>query len=69
MQSSSQNGIVTIPGHPSFGPTVQERERDAPGKAWIFYHAPACRQASHGLPLEPVRNLALVEALASKAAA
>ena len=41
---------------------------DADGKAWISYNAPAYLQARHGLPPELVQNIAVVEALAAKAA-
>jgi len=41
---------------------------DADGKVWISYNAPAYLQARHGLPLELVRTLKMVEALASQAA-
>jgi uncharacterized protein (DUF302 family) len=41
---------------------------DADGKVWISYNDPAWLQARHGLPQELVRNIAVVEALARKAA-
>lgn len=41
---------------------------DADGKVWISYNAPAYLQARHGLPPELVQNIAVVEALAAKAA-
>ena len=41
---------------------------DGAGKAWISYNAPAYLQARHGLPPELVKNIAVVEALAAKAA-
>jgi uncharacterized protein (DUF302 family) len=40
---------------------------DADGKVWISYNAPGYLQARHGLPTELVRNIAVVEALATKA--
>ena len=40
----------------------------ANGKVWISYNAPAYLQARHGLPPELVQNIAVVEALAMKAA-
>src|SRR5437016_144767 len=40
----------------------------ADGKVWISYNAPAYLQARHGLPPELVQNIAVVEALAAKAA-
>jgi uncharacterized protein (DUF302 family) len=41
---------------------------DAAGKAWISYNDSAYLQARHGLPPELVRNIAVVETLATKAA-
>jgi len=41
---------------------------DAEGKVWISYNAPAYLQARHNLPPELVQNIAVVEALAAKAA-
>jgi uncharacterized protein (DUF302 family) len=41
---------------------------DAAGKVWVSYNAPSYLQARHGLPAELVQNIAVVEALASKAA-
>ena len=41
---------------------------DADGKVWISYNAPAYLQARHGLPPELIQNIAVVEALAAKAA-
>jgi uncharacterized protein (DUF302 family) len=41
---------------------------DIDGKVWISYNDPAWLQARHGLPQELVRNIAVVEALARKAA-
>ena len=41
---------------------------DAGGKVWISYNAPAYLQARHGLPQELVQNIAVVGALATKAA-
>jgi uncharacterized protein (DUF302 family) len=40
----------------------------ADGKVWISYNVPAYLQARHGLPPELVQNIAVVEALATKAA-
>jgi len=40
----------------------------ANGKVWISYNAPAYLQARHGLPPDLVQNIAVVEALATKAA-
>jgi uncharacterized protein (DUF302 family) len=40
---------------------------DNDGKVWISYNAPAYLQARHGLPAELVPNIAVVQALASKA--
>jgi uncharacterized protein (DUF302 family) len=42
---------------------------DAGGKAWISYNSPSYLQARHGLPTELVQTIAVVEALATKAAA
>jgi len=41
---------------------------DPDGKVWISYNEPAYLQARHGLPAELVRNISVVEALASSAA-
>jgi uncharacterized protein (DUF302 family) len=41
---------------------------DAAGKVWVSYNAPSYLQARHGLQAELVQNIAVVEALASKAA-
>jgi uncharacterized protein (DUF302 family) len=41
---------------------------DAEGKVWISYNAPAYLQARHGLPQDLIRNIAVVETLAAKAA-
>jgi uncharacterized protein (DUF302 family) len=41
---------------------------DIDGKVWISYNDPEWLQARHGLPPELVRNIAVVEALARKAA-
>jgi uncharacterized protein (DUF302 family)/uncharacterized membrane protein YidH (DUF202 family) len=41
---------------------------DAAGKTWISYNAPAYLQARHGLPAELLPNIAVIEALAAKAA-
>jgi len=40
----------------------------ANGKVWISYNAPAYLQARHGLPPDLMQNIAVVEALATKAA-
>ena len=41
---------------------------DANGKVWISYNSPAYIQARHALPRDLVQNIAVVEALATKAA-
>ena len=41
---------------------------DATGKVWISYNSTAYLQTRHGLPPELVQNIAVVEALATKAA-
>jgi uncharacterized protein (DUF302 family)/uncharacterized membrane protein YidH (DUF202 family) len=41
---------------------------DANGRVWISYNAPAYLQARHSLPQELVQNIAVIEALATKAA-
>lgn len=41
---------------------------DTDGKVWISYQAPSYLQARHRLPQELVPNIAVVEALATKAA-
>ena len=40
---------------------------DAESKVWISYNSPAYLQARHGLPLELVQNIAVVEVLAAAA--
>jgi uncharacterized protein (DUF302 family) len=41
---------------------------DAEGKVWISYNTPAYLQARHGLPPDLLQNIAVVEALATRAA-
>ena len=41
---------------------------DGNGKVWISYNSPAYLQARHNLPPHLVQNIAVVEALAAKAA-
>jgi len=41
---------------------------DGAGKTWISYNAPAYLQARHGLPADLLPNIAVIEALAGKAA-
>ena len=41
---------------------------DAQGKTWASYNSPAYLQERHGLPQELLQNIAVVEALAKKAA-
>jgi uncharacterized protein (DUF302 family) len=41
---------------------------DAAGKIWISYNAPAYLQSRHALPAELLPNIAVIEALAAKAA-
>jgi len=41
---------------------------DPGGKVWVSYNSPAYLQARHNLPAELVENIAVVEALAAKAA-
>ena len=41
---------------------------DADGKVWISYNSPGYLQARYSLPQELVQNIAVVEALATKAA-
>lgn len=41
---------------------------DAQGKVWISYNSPAYVQQRHGLPPELLQNIAVVEAVAAKAA-
>jgi uncharacterized protein (DUF302 family) len=42
---------------------------DSDGKVWVSYNSPVWLQARHGLPSDLVANIAVVEALASAAAA
>ena len=41
---------------------------DAAGKTWVSYNAPAYLQSRHALPAELLPNIAVIEALAAKAA-
>jgi uncharacterized protein (DUF302 family) len=41
---------------------------DAQGHVWVSYNSPAYLQERHGLPPELLQNIAVVEALAAKAA-
>jgi uncharacterized protein (DUF302 family)/uncharacterized membrane protein YidH (DUF202 family) len=41
---------------------------DAQGKVWVSYNSPAYLQQRHGFPAELLPNIAVVEALAAKAA-
>ena len=41
---------------------------DASGRVWVSYNSPTYLQARHGLPPDLVANIAVVEALAAKAA-
>lgn len=41
---------------------------DKDGKVWISYNSPQYLKERHGLPQELVANIAVVEALAAKAA-
>jgi uncharacterized protein (DUF302 family) len=41
---------------------------DAQGKAWVSYNSPAYLLERHGLSLELLQNIAVVETLAAKAA-
>jgi len=41
---------------------------DADGKVWISYNSPAYLQARHGFPQGLLQNIAVAEALATKAA-
>jgi len=41
---------------------------DAQGKAWLSYNSPAYLQQRHSIPAELMQNIAIIEALASKAA-
>ncbi len=42
--------------------------QDAGAKVWVTYNSPAYLQQRHGLPAELLANIAVVEALAAKAA-
>lgn len=41
---------------------------DVSGKVWISYNAPAYLQQRHGIPLDLLQNIAIVETLAARAA-
>ena len=41
---------------------------DARGKAWLSYNSPAYLQERHSIPAELMQNIAIIEALAAKAA-
>ena len=40
---------------------------DAQGRVWVSYNSPACLQERHSVPPELLQNIAVVEALATKA--
>ncbi len=40
---------------------------DSGGKVWVSYNSPAYLQERHGLPLELLQNIAVVETLAAEA--
>ena len=41
---------------------------DTQGKAWVSYNSPPYLQQRHGIPAELMQNIAIIEALAAKAA-
>jgi len=41
---------------------------DSQGKVWVSYNSPAYLKEQHGVPLELLQNIAVVETLAAKAA-
>jgi uncharacterized protein (DUF302 family) len=41
---------------------------DAQGKVWVSYNSPSYLQERHGIPAELMPNIAIIEALAAKAA-
>jgi uncharacterized protein (DUF302 family) len=41
---------------------------DARGKVWVSYNSPSYLQERHGIPAELMQNIAVIEALAAKAA-
>jgi uncharacterized protein (DUF302 family) len=41
---------------------------DAQGKAWVTYNSPAYKQKRHGIPLELLPSISVIETLAKKAA-
>jgi uncharacterized protein (DUF302 family) len=41
---------------------------DAQGKAWVTYNSPAYLQKRHGIPLELLPSISVIETLAKKAA-
>ena len=41
---------------------------DAQGKAWVSYNSPPYLQQRHGIPAQLMQNIAIIEALAAKAA-
>ena len=41
---------------------------DAQGKVWVSYNSPSYLQERHGIPAELMQNIAIIEALAAKAA-
>jgi uncharacterized protein (DUF302 family) len=41
---------------------------DGAGKTWISYNSPSYLQSRHALPTELLPNIAVIEALAAKAA-
>ena len=41
---------------------------DTQGKVWVSYNSPSYLQERHGIPAELMQNIAIIEALAAKAA-
>ena len=41
---------------------------DTQGKTWVSYNSPEYLQQRHGIPVELIKNIAVVETVAAKAA-
>lgn len=65
--SPRDNGISSRPSNHSVDQTA-EKLRGILGKVWVSYNSAAYLQERHGFPKELLQNIAVVEALASRAA-
>ena len=54
--------------HPILPLSLELAWGDAEGKVWISYNSPDYLKARHGIPQELLKNIAVVETIAAKAA-